>query len=121
MNKLIVIFHRLACQFTKIKSIIIALLVGSFLSFFGLLVFAEINTQNLYLVPCLFTFMWALLLMLFIACFVDIDYLNHGKHSMYRRAINQLKRLWAYIVALLTLFLTLAVIYISIKLIGFWL
>ncbi|GLX80863.1 hypothetical protein theurythT_03150 [Thalassotalea eurytherma] len=121
LNKLITLFHRLACQFIKIKSIIIALLVGSFISFFGLLIFAEINTQNVYLVPCLFTFMWALLLMLFIACFVDIDYLNQANGSMYRRVMNQFKRLWAYFVALLTLFLTAAVIYISIKLIGFWL
>ena len=63
--------------------------------------------------------MWALLLMLFIACFVDIDYLNQANGSMSRQVMNQFKRLWAYFVALLTVFLTAAVIYISVKLIGF--
>ena len=114
---MVVGFHKVAQWLAKIKWLIVFLLLGSFAGFFGLLAFAEIKTQDLYLAPCLFVFMWALLMMLFIASFIDISYFEQSNTTFLKRLINAFKKLWAYLVVVTTIFLTLTVIYISIKLV----
>lgn len=112
---MVVGFHKIAQWLAKIKWLIVFLLLGSFAGFFGLLAFAEMKTQDLYLAPCLFVFMWALLMMLFIASFIEIGYFEQSNHSFIKKVANGLKKLWAYLVGVTAIFLTGTMIFISIR------
>ncbi|GLX86938.1 hypothetical protein tloyanaT_31910 [Thalassotalea loyana] len=121
MNTLIVLFNKIAVLLNKVRWLLITILLACFVGFFALLALASVDTQNLYLAPCMFAFMWALLLMLFVACFVDIDYFYEQPTSIMSKFTLFAKKLWAYIVVILVIFITIAVTYITIKMVGFWL